>query len=214
MQRLTQQICGSTIAPLHRSSQSHLVTIEKMTDTNKLLNPDVVKSNLILSSLYLTAYELLKDAIIDNLRGFFSFDYKDGKAVPDEQYKDQVTRAHKDLMHASCLWLQYNGVITESDVEEIENIRKHRNQIAHELPKLLVDADLNLNVGYLVQIRELLEKIEVWWVKNVHIPTNPDFDDVEVNEKDIHPGRVVVLDYITAIISSDNSQPDNSDYDK
>jgi hypothetical protein len=115
-----------------------------MTDNNKLLNPDAVKSNLILSSLYLTAYELLKDAIIENIRGFFPFEYKDGKAVLDEQYKDQVVRVHKDLMNASCLWLQRNGVITEGEVEEIKNIRKHRNQIAHELPKLLGDADLNL----------------------------------------------------------------------
>ncbi|MBU0490964.1 MAG: hypothetical protein KKA73_09705 [Chloroflexi bacterium] len=167
-----------------------------MIDPDKFLNPDVIKSNLILSSLYLAAYELLKDAIVDNIRDFFSFEYKNGRAIPDEQYKDEVVRVHKDLLYASCSWLQRNGVITENEVEEIETIRKHRNQVAHELPKLLGDADLNLNVGYFLRIRELLEKIEVWWIKNVEIPVNTDFDGVDVNEEDIRPGRVIALDYV------------------
>ena len=151
-----------------------------MIDPDEFLNPDAIKSNLVLSALYLVAYELLKDAIIDNIRAFFSFEYRDGKAIPDKQYKDEVTRVHKDTLYASCLWLQRNGAITENEVEEIQNIRKHRNQVAHELARLLFDANLNLNVGYFLRIRELLGKIEVWWVKNVEIPVNPDFDGVEV----------------------------------
>ena len=181
-----------------------------MTDPNKFLNPDAIKSNLILSALYLVAYELLKAAIIDNIRDFFSFEYRDGKATPDKQYEDEVIRVHKDLLYASCLWLRRNDVITESEVEEIENIRRHRNQVAHELPKLLGDTNLNLNVGYFLRIRELLEKIEVWWVKNVDIPVNPDFDRVEVNEKDIRPGTVIALDYVISVALADYlKQEDN-----
>lgn len=180
-------------------------------DYNKFLNPDAIKSNLILSALYLTAYELLKDAIIDNIRDFFSFEYKDGKTIPDKQYEDEVVRVHKYLLYASCLWLKRNDVITESEVEEIENIRKHRNQVAHELPKLLSDIDLNLNVGYFLRIRELLEKIEIWWVKNVEIPVNPDFDGVEVNEKDIRPGRVMALDYVISVAFSDYLKQEDND---
>jgi hypothetical protein len=182
-----------------------------MIDTNKLLNSDAIRNNLILSSLYLTAYELLKDAIIDNIRAFFSFEYKGGKAISDEQYKDEVVRVHKDLMHASCLWLKRNGIITESEVKEVQNIRKHRNQVAHELPRLLIDADLNLNIGYFVKIRELLEKIELWWVKNVEIPTNSEFNGVEVSEKDIRPGRVIALDHVISIALADHLKSDNGD---
>ena len=174
-----------------------------MVDSNKFLNPDAIKSNLILSALYLAAYELLKDAIIDNIRDFFSFEYRNGKAIPDRQYEDEVIRVHKDLLYASCLWLSHNDVITESEVEEIKNIRRHRNQVAHELPKLLSDADLNLNTRYFLRIRELLEKIEVWWVKNVEIPVNSDFDGVDVNEKDIRPGRVIALDYVISVALTD-----------
>ena len=172
-------------------------------NNSKFLNPGAIKSNLILSSLYLTAYELLKDAIISNIRDFFSFDYRDGKAIPDEQYKEEVTKVHRDLLHASCLWLQRNGVITENEVEEINKIRRHRNQVAHELLRLLSEADLNLNIEYFLRIRELLEKIEIWWIENVEIPSNADFDGVEVSKKDIRPGRVVALDYIVLVASGD-----------
>lgn len=181
-----------------------------MIDSNKFLNPDAIKGNLILSALYLAAYELLKDAIVGNIRDFFSFEYGDGKDVQDKQYDDEVVSVHKDLLYASCVWLKRNGVITEGEVEEIENIRRHRNQAAHELPKLLSDTSLNLNVRYFLRIRELLEKIEVWWVKNMEVPVNPDFDGVEVDEKDILPGRVMALDYVISTALADYlNQEDN-----
>ena len=181
-----------------------------MTNPDKFLEPEIVKNNLTLSALYLAAYELLKDAIVVNIREFFSFEYTDGKAIPSEQYKNEVTRVHRDILYASCLWLQQNGVITENEVAEIQNIRKHRNQVAHELPKLLSDPNLNLNLGYFLRIRDLLEKIEMWWAMNVHIPTNPEFDGVDMNEKDILPGRVIFIDYvISAVVADYLSKGDN-----
>lgn len=174
-----------------------------MIDPEKLQNPDAIKSNLVLSALYLMAYELLKDAVIDNIRAFFSFEYEDDKAIPDKRYDDEVIRAHKDRLHASCLWLNRNGVITDSEVEEIENIRRHRNQVAHELPKLLGDTSLNLNIGYFLRIRELLENIEAWWVQNVDIPANQDFDGEEVDASDIRPGRMMILDYVISAALAD-----------
>ncbi len=175
-----------------------------MIDPEKLLNPDAIKSNLMLSALYLMAYELLKDAVIDNIRAFFAFEHEDDRAIPDKRYDDEVIRTHKDHLHASCLWLYRNGVITDREVEEIESIRRHRNQVAHELPKLLGDTTLNLNVGYFLRIRELLEKIEVWWVQNVDIPANQDFDGEEVDATDIRPGRVMILDYVISAALADH----------
>ena len=174
-----------------------------MIDTNKFLNSDAIKSNLILSALYLAAYELLRDAIIDNIRNFFIIEYKDGKVIRDKQYDDEVIKVNKDLLYSSSLWLQHNGVITENEVEEIKNIRKHRNQIAHELPKVLSESDLNLNAGYFRRIRELLEKIEVWWIKNVDIQINTNFYSIEIDEKDILPSRVIALDHVISVALTD-----------
>jgi hypothetical protein len=174
-----------------------------MTNTEKFLNPDIVKSNLILSALYLAAYELLKDSIVDRISGFFTLDYQNDKPVVDKRYNDEVLSLHKDLLQASCMWLEQMGAITKDEVEEVEKIRKHRNEVAHELPRLLIDSGLNLNIGYFVRIKELLEKIEVWWVKNFDIPVNPDFDGVVVEDKDIQPGRVIALNHLISVALSD-----------
>jgi hypothetical protein len=173
-----------------------------MANYEKFLNPELVKANLILSALYLAAYELLKDSIIDSIRGFFTLKYVNGKFEVDEQYNAEVLTLHKDLLQASCIWLEQMGAINKEEIQEIEKIRKHRNEVAHELPKLLVDSDLNLNIGYFVRIRELLEKIEAWWVKNFEIPVNPDFDGIEVDDKDIQPGRVIALNHLISVALS------------
>jgi len=97
-------------------------------------------------------------------------------------------------------------VITQDEAEAIQAIRKHRNEIAHELPKLLIDSELNLNLDYFVHIRELLGKIELWWVRNFEIPVNSDFDGVEIADNDIFPGRVVMLDYVISVVIAEQSQ--------
>jgi hypothetical protein len=45
----------------------------------KFLTPDVLRHNLILCSLYLAAYELLKTSVIGHLKNFFSDWSRDGK---------------------------------------------------------------------------------------------------------------------------------------
>lgn len=167
-----------------------------MIDAEKFLNPKIMKDNLVLAALYLAAYELLKSAIIDNIRDFFSFDFIDGKPRPDPEYQTQVTKVHKDVFYASCLWLLQNEIIAEDEVEELKGIRRHRNQIAHELPRLLIDNDFELNLDYFVRIHQLLHKIELWWVKNMEIPANADFDHVSVVDSEIYPGRLLALDLV------------------
>lgn len=175
-----------------------------MIDADKFLNPDRLKNNLMLASLYLSAYELLKAAIIDNISSFFATDYVNGKPVKNYQYHDEVTKVDKDLLRASCSWLIKVGAITLHDIEEIQAIRKHRNEIAHELPKLLGDSELNLKLDYFVRIRELLGKIELWWVRNFDIPANSDFDGIEIEDSEIHPGRVIMLDYVISVVLAEH----------
>lgn len=175
-----------------------------MLDTEKFLDPQAIRGNLVLSSLYLAAYELLKSAIIDNIRDFFTTGYtEDGSPIVESQYRDEVTKRHGDKLRASCLWLEKAGVISDSEVEEIGSIRKHRNEVAHELPRLLSQRDLNLNLDYFLRIRELLEQIEVWWIRNVEIPIDPMFDSIEVDDIEIRPGRVIALDHVISVALSE-----------
>jgi len=44
----------------------------------RFLNPDSLKTNLILSSLFITIFEMLKDSIISPIKDFYTDGFKDG----------------------------------------------------------------------------------------------------------------------------------------
>jgi hypothetical protein len=45
----------------------------------------------------------------------------------------------------------------------------------------------------------LVDKIERWWIVNVEIATNPDFDGKEIDEDGIVPGTMMVLQLMMEI---------------
>jgi hypothetical protein len=51
-----------------------------------------------------------------------------------------------------------------------------------------------------------LEKIERWWILNVEIPTDPDFDGGEVDEKGIVPGVLIGLRLMMDIALGSNEE--------
>jgi hypothetical protein len=42
----------------------------------------------------------------------------------------------------------------------------------------------------------LVDKIERWWIREVEIPTNPEYDGREIVDEDIKPGAVMFLDMV------------------
>jgi hypothetical protein len=177
----------------------------------KLVTPDILKRNLIIASLYLSAYEILKGAVIDQPKSFFT-DFTNEGFKPGKKYKDEVRSLHKDEFQASCLWHRLNDVITQDDFDEIQVLRRHRNEIAHELASYLVDIDKEINIHYLRAILRLLTKIDRWWIMNFELPVNPDYDRVEVNEDEVMSGRMVLLDVIiqSALESEKQTGPSDS----
>lgn len=179
------------------SSHEHfLKSLQKLTDQRML------QTNLVNASLYLTAFEVLKSTIVDQIRDFYSREIgANDKSVESPEYIAEMRGLHKNRFIASCLWLQQNDVISEVDMEEILLIRDHRNHIAHELVKFLVDVSYEIDKNKLEIIRKLLAKIDRWWVMEVHIPVNADFDNEEIDETQVNSGRMIIIDAIFNIIS-------------
>lgn len=166
-------------------------------DWDKFLNSASIKSNLHYAGLYLAAYEVFKSVIVGKIKDFL---VHTDNFVEYEKYKIEMKNYNKkDILAASCLWLKENCAIDAKDIEEIFKIRKHRNDIAHELPKFLYDSDFEIRKDYLYKIRELLEKIETWWFNEVEKGINPDL----VNEviTGFSSGSMISLDYLIQVIS-------------
>ena len=134
-----------------------------------LFNGEVLTANLTKAALYVLAYELLKNTLMDRPKGFFS--------LGDENaYKTQVLSLHPSPLVASCRWLEGCGAMTPEDTQGVLLLRDHRNEIVHELPNVLLTPRKQVDEQKLSRALELLCKVDRWWIDEVEIPTREDFD--------------------------------------
>jgi len=183
----------------------------------RFLDETTMRQNLILSSLYLFLFEVLKFAIMEDVKDSIMEDFEDsltltasledatGEVTTREvmleeserrqaraaaAYKNRLGDLHKKKWKASCLFLEAIEVLDKQDVDDLGTIEAHRNEIAHELPRLLTAEDLDVNLRHLVCMREILGKIEAWQV-SIEVAISP-----ELEGKEIRSSRIVVADHI------------------
>ncbi|MGA7501591.1 MAG: hypothetical protein WBX00_33080 [Isosphaeraceae bacterium] len=171
----------------------------------KFLNPEVLRSNLITASLFLAAYETLKTSIIDRIRAFFTHDFDENGMIVGEGYRTKVLSLDKSPLRASLLWLKEMSAIDDFDIARIDEIREHRNALAHELPTYIATGDADVNIQLLVAIVTLVTKIDRWWIREVDIPIDPDYDGREVADGDIHSGNMIFLQMMLQIAAGEDS---------
>ena len=171
----------------------------------KFLNPEVLRSNLITASIFLSAFEILRASIIDRIRDFYSHEFRDGKWIPSEEYTSKCLTLDKSRLLASLLWLKEMSVIVDTDIARVDAIREHRNDLAHDLPKFLATADAEINVQLLVSIYELVTKIDRWWVREVEMAVDSDFDGREVADEEIMSANMVFIQMMLRIATGEDS---------
>lgn len=167
----------------------------------KLLTPAVMQEKLISASLYVTAFELLKESIIGRIRSFYMIGFDDNGILIDDKYETKVLSRNKNPLQASLDWLAENEVIDAADRESFERIRTTRNLLAHELPAMVMGGKDYHHDERFQELVALLKKIEVWWVVNMEIPANPDFDGKEIDEEGIVPGPVLMIQMMLEVLS-------------
>ena len=160
----------------------------------RILDPEVLRPNLIMASLYIITFEILKNStIIKRIKDLYFIGYDKNGEIISEEYKTDVLSKGKGEFFASLNWLKYHNVIDNNDIERINNVRELRNLLAHETIKLMMDG-LPPNFPELFSdMFDLLNRIEKWWIINFDIPANPDMENkqVDIIEDDIVPGPIV-----------------------
>lgn len=104
------------------------------------LAPESVMLGLVRAGCFLAAYELIKSKIVDKVHDFYWNGFENGRHLYNEaEYQRQVlSRDPKSKYRASCVWLVDAHALTSEQVASLVEIRQHRDEIAHELPKLLI----------------------------------------------------------------------------
>jgi len=98
------------------------------------------------------------------------------------------------------LWLADQGVFDESDVAELQRIREHRDQIAHELPALMMDPAFNVDLGLLSRMRHYLGAAGRYWGS-----VNASLGEIPADEIDydgIVSMSMLLFDHIASIVES------------
>jgi hypothetical protein len=168
----------------------------------KFFDPKRLRQNLLLGALYLATFEVLKSIVIGNLISFFAFGDcdQDGNPRRTQHYRAELAKhgfkEHRDEYKAACLWLTELEAVGDVEYAKLLEIRDHRNQVAHELPTLLLDAKLEVNVGLLVEARNFIHKLDRWWFENVEMEVNPDLQGQSIDELDYASGRMLLIDHV------------------
>lgn len=176
-----------------------------MTDHNehweRFLDPEVVRPSLFVATMFITAFEILKNSIVDRLRDFYSISWsEDGNTVSPE-YASNVLSRNKSAVYASLNWLLEHEAIDQADLATFEQLKSTRNLLAHRLFDVVTGQAKSTHQEQFTGLVELLRKIEVWWVVNVELATDPDYDDQEVDEAGIVPGAILSLQILLHVAS-------------
>lgn len=179
----------------------------------RFLNPEVLRNNLILGSIYITSFEILKDTIITKLKDFFIDGIDENGFIYNDKYKTKVLALHKNPLQASLIWLQNMDAIDNKDIQKFKKIKTFRNKLAHEMLDFIANIPEDDLLELFNDMINLLTKIGRWWIINVEIPTNPDYDGQEINEDEITPGMNITLQLLFDIALG-NEEEAKKYYDK
>lgn len=168
---------------------------------DRFLDPEVVRPSLFLATMFITTFEILKDSIVDDVRGFYTNGFDEHGPTVGAEYHSKVLSNNKSPLYASLQWLRANDAIDDEDLIIFEKIKSTRNQLAHQLFAVVTGQVESAHETQFTDLVGLLRKIGVWWVANVEIPTNPDFDGQEIDEAGIVPGAVLSLQMLIEVAS-------------
>lgn len=139
-------------------------------------NPDILKQNLIIASLFIAVFDNFKANIIDKVKYFYFSGIKDGV----EQFKDyeqdvlnKVKSKNNKQIKATLLWLKENEFITEAEEILFAEFTNTRNKLAHEMNRMLIDGFSEEIYKLYAEMINLFSKIERKWIIDIEIPINP-----------------------------------------
>jgi hypothetical protein len=172
------------------------------------LNPAILKPSLIIYSIFITVFEILKQQVVERIKYFYVDGFIGDKLIINENYNKEVLSRHKNTLYASLDWHLEKGIISKEDIELFHELRKQRNKLAHEMTTVIFEGNNDSIIVNLERMINLLKKIELWWIVNVGIPTDPyintDIDDMDIEH--IIPGSIMMIQLLLEIALNEGEE--------
>lgn len=139
-------------------------------------------------------HELIKTAVIDEVRGFYWRGFENSTQLYDERaYAENVlARSPRNKFRASLLWLVESDAITLAQADRLDDIYAHRHELSHELIKYIVDPEFEPDVELFTNALTILKAIRRFWTSiEKDIGSFEEFGDVDLDE--VTPLSLAVL---------------------
>ncbi|MGE6207631.1 hypothetical protein [Aeromonas media] len=156
----------------------------------RVLHPEILKTNIITASIFSMAFEMLKSSIIDKIETFHTNEFYENGMVVSPEYKEEVLSLNRSPLYASLIWLQDMHAIDDKDLEIFEHIKRCRNTLAHEM-LTFASSGVDFNVAEAFEeMISLLRKIELWWFENLEMAIDPEAYPENLDLEQVIPGPV------------------------
>lgn len=162
------------------------------------IQPESVAIALVRAGAFLTGYELVQTAIIDEVKGFFIQGFDQDGLIHSKDCETKVLPLGKNAFEASVNWLIQMEALAQDQADSLEAIRSHPHELAHELARFIVDPDADISVERLTEPQGIMRSLDRFW-GGINIDTNPDFDGANVDRDNIVSGSGALLTYLLQI---------------
>ncbi len=159
------------------------------------LEPERIRATLAFAGLYQMTHQLIKTAVLDEVRQFYWRGIDEGAMVYDDQaYAERVlAKSPKNKFRASLLWLVEAAAVTLAQADRLDDIYAHRHDLSHELIKYIVDPDFEPDIDLFSDALTTLQAIRRFWTGiEKDIGAFEDFGDVDLDE--VTPLSLYVLE--------------------
>lgn len=134
---------------------------------------------LAYAGLVLLAFELLKSMIVKPIKAFYLDTTFSGG--PFVSYEHDVMSRHKNEFEACLLYLRdFMQVIDSDDMGCIQDLRRHRNELAHDLPEHLSTLRIEDYAGLFRATNKAIFKLSNYRT-SMEIGADPKYRSLEID---------------------------------
>ena len=88
----------------------------------RFLNPEIPDTDLMVASLFITAFEILQNSIIERVKRFFIEGSGNDEPVINKKYRTNALTLDKSPLRAALQWLKQFKAIDDNDIEKLNVI--------------------------------------------------------------------------------------------
>jgi hypothetical protein len=167
-----------------------------MSEVANLTDEELTRA-LAYAGLVFVAFELVKSLIVKPIKGFYAYTTF-SKGLPFKSYEEDVLSRHKNEFEACLLYLRdFMKAIDSSDMQAIQELRMHRNDLAHDLVNKLHDLEIARYAQLFGEVNTALFKLSNYRAY-MEIGADPEFQKMGINWETLKGHEYLIFEEVLA----------------